>query len=221
VYAAGGDSFGQTATFEGKVHEDALPAMPSWETANSKKIEVMEQNPESHEMDRLKGGDSPLMSGAVTPQPRPVPMRDGSDNSGYGVGAAGGMGGQRSPRLPPDLYGAGATNSALSMNSAHADSHSGYRGAAPNLGQLGYDRNQTYASQGYGGGQPNLGGSGAGYGGGGYANDRYQVSPVHEYPSSGGQGYGSGHGGGGQYQSYGGGQGGGYGRPNQGGFRDV
>ncbi|KAF2666191.1 hypothetical protein BT63DRAFT_442474 [Microthyrium microscopicum] len=73
------NAFAQTATFDSstKIHADSLPAMPSWETAASKKIEVLEE-PEKYEMDRLKQDRSPGIGGQESPAARPIPMRNQS-----------------------------------------------------------------------------------------------------------------------------------------------
>ena len=176
VYGAGGSAFSQTATFDashGKpIHEDSLPAMPSWENAPSKKVEVWEEA-ESHEMDRLKGNESPALPGfAADPQRPGMAMRNGSGNTVTTAGPP-------SPRLP-DPYGYNASETDLH---GHGDSHTGYRGAAPVPapvpaqmsgysnssgtlpGQGGY-RNRSPVNNGYGADTNPYGGSANPYGGG-------------------------------------------------------
>jgi hypothetical protein len=164
VYAAG-NAFSQTATFDGKVHEDSLPAMPSWETAASRKVEIMEE-PETHEMDRLKHDSSPgaLGSGTISPPARPIPMRNGSATS---LGAG-------SPRLQGQAFPAGQS---------------------PYGQPSGYGQNQNYGSRtnltdGYGGGYRGANGgqqAPPAYGNDSYGNDRYNNND-HYNAGSGGTG---------------------------------
>lgn len=118
--------YSQTATFESaKVHEDSLPAMPSWENASSRKVEIIEdQKTESHELEKLNAvgraetPPSPTLPGFAAPQP---------------VRPNGSL--PHSPYAENDSF-LGAYN-AQTNGVTHADSHSGYRGASPNPGQLG------------------------------------------------------------------------------------
>ncbi|KAF2404592.1 hypothetical protein EJ06DRAFT_546440 [Trichodelitschia bisporula] len=122
----------QFATFESgrKVHEDSLPAMPSWQDATSKKVAVFEEG-ESHELDKLKPQEQGAASSPnlVSPTPSRSP-------------------GPRSPFQEQDSFlrnGAPRSYSPYGGPPAgpHADSHSGYRGATPNPVQQGYG-NQQY-----------------------------------------------------------------------------
>lgn len=123
------NAFAQTATFDGKVHEDSLPAMPSWETATSRQVEVVEDAKppgESHELEKLNpaGHASRAASPAVVPgfsAPQPARTVGNGPTSPYGH------------ETDPFLQGQQATGV------THADSHSGYRGASPNPAQtVGY-----------------------------------------------------------------------------------
>jgi hypothetical protein len=138
--------------------------MPSWETAPSRKVEVEEQL-ESHEMDRLKHDGSPALgSGQVTPPvPRPIPMRNGSGNTA--VSSIPG-----SPRLPGDRFGGnspymhgagGAGYGSSGAVGAPYGSRQDLPGSRTNL----MAQQDGYGSGGYRGA--------AGNAGGGYGNDRY------------------------------------------------
>lgn len=59
-----------------RIHEDALPAMPSWEGAGSKKVMV---EGEEVEMDQLKKPDASLAAGAISPiHGQNVPLMTGA-----------------------------------------------------------------------------------------------------------------------------------------------
>jgi hypothetical protein len=166
----GNSAFSQTATFEGKVHEDSLPAMPSWETAPTRKIEIQEE-PEAHELEKLhspNGHQSPG-SGTISPPARPIPMRDGSNIAQQP--------GQMSPRVPQPPYGGqspygrsspgpGGQNpygsnqnfNGSRQNLGHQDDY--FQGSRPNLprenSDSGYRNESPYNNGGYAGGRPNL-----------------------------------------------------------------
>jgi hypothetical protein len=137
------NAFPQTATFDspsGKINEDSLPAMPSWENATSRQVEVVEEvkpgQGESHEMEKLNPlgyqASSPAMApGFATSQPLRSPGGGSGPHSPYAAAA----------ESDPFLRGQQATGV------THADSHSGYRGASPNPAQVGYG----YANHGPGG----------------------------------------------------------------------
>jgi hypothetical protein len=194
VYAGPG-AFSQTATFDGatKVHADSLPAMPSWDTAASRKVEVIEEAaPESHEMDRLRTNASPApRSDTTSPLARPIPMQDrgspyGSrtdlSNPAYGGAAAArpaygeenayGSGAYtRPPRSPapggrasPSPYGPSTPNDRYGAGASPY-------GASPYGGSASYGGNAQESANPYGGSNAYGGSSGgnAGYGNsGGY-----------------------------------------------------
>jgi hypothetical protein len=127
----GGNSYAQTATFEGKVHEDSLPAMPSWENAQERRVEVMEDAKpnavgagESHELEKLSPAGqatSPsAMAGFAAPAQPQRAMGGSAPHSPYG--------GERDPFLQ-----GGQTSGVM-----HADGHSGYRGTSPQPQGVGY-----------------------------------------------------------------------------------
>lgn len=123
----------QTATFESPsrpalVHEDSLPAMPSWEHANSKKVEVFE---EQHEMNDLgsRGNDiasaQPMLPHS-TLSPATTPGQFGSQNApGSNIGYAGPMN-HSSEALSPHGSQVGGYRGATSSPAPGA-----YGGAAP------------------------------------------------------------------------------------------
>jgi hypothetical protein len=171
----GGNPYSQTATFEGKVHEDSLPAMPSWDTAQERRVEVVEEvKPgvgEAHELEKLSptgqaaANASPMAGFAAAPT---QPQRA--------------MGGASAPHSPygderdPFLQG-GQTQGVM-----HADSQSGYRGTSPqpqygngSAGAVGYGfanhrpgglQNQQPSYNSYQDSQSDF------YAGGGHADDR-------------------------------------------------
>lgn len=163
------NAFSQTATFEGKVHEDSLPAMPSWETAASRKIEV-EEPPETLEMNRLKHDASPL-SGTISPPARPIPMRNGSGHSMD----------NRSPRLP---------NQGLQTGRSPYGQQSGY-GSTQNF------NSRTNLNEGYDSPRANHHDSPGGYGNNSYGNDRYNSNTgggsTNDYFTQGNGGTGAGY----------------------------
>lgn len=120
----GGGGYAQTATFEGKVHEDSLPAMPSWESAQERRVEVVEDvkpNPAgvggAHELEKLspngQSAASPPLAGYAAPTQPQRAMGGSAPHSPYG--------GERDPFLQ-----GGQTSGVM-----HSDSHTGYRGASP------------------------------------------------------------------------------------------
>ena len=120
----GGNPYAQTATFEGKVHEDSLPAMPSWDTAQERRVEIVEDAKpaaagagESHELEKLNPAGQATSPSAMTGFAAPTqPKRavgGSAPHSPYGGEA------------DPFLQG-GQTSGVM-----HADSHTGYRGASP------------------------------------------------------------------------------------------
>ncbi|KAF2434746.1 hypothetical protein EJ08DRAFT_730453 [Tothia fuscella] len=121
----------QFATFDASrnkpVHEDSLPMMPSWENAASRKVEVIE-HPESHELDKINPNNN-------------------YDTSKLQLAAAR-QGGPHSPVSEQSSY-LGGNSSAYTQQpygqiQPHADSHSGYRGAAPSSTAVGYAGGQQY-----------------------------------------------------------------------------
>jgi hypothetical protein len=112
---------------------DELPAMPSWETAESRRVVVEE--PESHEMNRLHSA-SPLRESTASPLPRPIPLRNGSG------GSAG------SPRLPNvgyerSPYGSDANMGPYGSRSQFQGSNANLHNSRTNLtgnGEYGYPR---------------------------------------------------------------------------------
>lgn len=114
--------YSQTATFESaKVHEDSLPAMPSWDNAASRQVEVIEDaKPESHELEKLNP------NGRTNSPPSAV-------NAGYAAPKPVRPGGGGSPYTETDSFLGSQSTGVM-----HADSHTGYRGAAPDPGQVGY-----------------------------------------------------------------------------------
>lgn len=126
VYNAGGGGFAQTATFEGKVHEDSLPAMPSWESAQERRVEVVENvkpaaGPgEAHEMEKLsptgQATSSPPLAGYAAPTQPQRTMGGSAPHSPYG--------GERDPFLQ-----GGQTTGVM-----HTDRAGGYRGTSPQYG---------------------------------------------------------------------------------------
>ncbi|KAF2479328.1 hypothetical protein BDY17DRAFT_313187 [Neohortaea acidophila] len=75
-YGGGGYRPAQTATFDapsGKYNEDALPAMPSWSTAQSRRIEQEAAEPEDVELDKLDQHSPPEQS----------LLHQGHDSAGY------------------------------------------------------------------------------------------------------------------------------------------
>lgn len=132
----------QFATFDAStkkpIHEDSLPAMPSWENAANKKIEVVEE-PETHEMDKLNSQNnySTATLPAVT---APTPMRPGGPGSPFSEHES-------------FLSGGAYTQSSMYVSqpgTGHADSYAGYRDASASPAQLGYN------SQQYGGNQQHV-----------------------------------------------------------------
>ncbi|KIW09290.1 uncharacterized protein PV09_00207 [Verruconis gallopava] len=115
----------QTATFEGKVHEDSLPAMPSWENATERRVEVIEdvkQPIESHEMEKL----SP--TGQKSPTPVPGYAAPSQPASAMAIG--------NGPHSP---YAADERDPFLQGGQSTGVTHDGYRGASPGPGQaVGY-----------------------------------------------------------------------------------
>jgi len=145
------------------VNEDALPAMPSWEEASSRKVEVAEIS-ESHEMDKLNS-DGLAPSGAPKlPNFESEPTEESSQPTGL-IGHGDSSSGYRGSAPAPAQANAGYGNQAY--------------GGYPPQGQVGYgnrpgyDRNNSYGSpqrspmappQGYGSAQ------------GGYSNREYGQS---------------------------------------------
>ena len=190
---AGAGAFSQTATFDGatKVHADSLPAMPSWDTAASRKVEVIEEaTPESHEMDRLRTNASPVpRSDTTSPLARPIPMqgRAGSPygsrtdlpSPGYGGATAGAAqpgygddryGGSNPYGRPPRSPGPGGPSA---PNDRYGAGASPYGGSAPYGGNAHESANPYGGSNAYGGnsGGGNSGGGNSGGGNsGGYGN---------------------------------------------------
>jgi hypothetical protein len=132
VYHQNNNSFAQTATFDGKVHEDSLPVMPSWETAATRKVEVVEEvksTPgagEAHEMEKL----SPTGQAMPTTVP--------------GIGAP--LAARTVGSAPHSPYAADERDPFLQGQQTNGVMHAGgYRGAspAPAVGQIGYG----YANQ--------------------------------------------------------------------------
>jgi hypothetical protein len=141
------NAFSQTATFDGKVHEDSLPAMPSWENATSRKVEVVEEvkpgAEESHELEKLSPqgvASPPIVPGFAAPQ------------AARTVGSGPASPYAQTDERDPFLHG-GQTAGVM-----HSDSHSGYRGASPNPAQAvgqgyanhrpgGMQHSQSYNSQ--------------------------------------------------------------------------
>lgn len=119
---AGAGAFSQTATFESstRVHEDSLPAMPSWETAASHKVEVFEEPAESHEMEPLKESHSPSLGSTISP--RPIPPRSNTASN---------LAGAPSPKLPGAAYDGG--HSPYSQPSPYGSKNDMY-GSRPDLG---------------------------------------------------------------------------------------
>jgi len=119
-----GGGYAQTATFEGKVHEDSLPAMPSWESAQERRVEIVEDAKpnaagagEAHELEKLsptgQSASSPPLAGYAAPSQPQRAMGGSAAHSPYG--------GERDPFLQ-----GGQTSGVM-----HGDSHTGYRGASP------------------------------------------------------------------------------------------
>jgi len=163
--------------------------MPSWETAASRKVEVLEEQTaaESHEMDRLKADGSPVpRSNATSPLARPIPMRDGSIPSVLSAQSTGIMHGSG--------VGADHPNNPYSTN-PYAGPGRGYTASPTGFGS----RTNLTGGDGYGGGYGNAnqgyGGSGGGYG----ENHRPPQSPrfnpssqTQDYQHSGYDRYGGG-----------------------------
>jgi hypothetical protein len=117
----GSDAFSKTATFEGNVHADSLPPMPSWETAASRKVEIVEKAPvEEVEMEHLKDARSPsLRSGGHSPGPG-GPVRSHSGHDGYSSPA---------PHLGPSRHNSGNNGIPSPMqrnNSGHDNYNDNY-----------------------------------------------------------------------------------------------
>jgi hypothetical protein len=230
VYAGPG-AFSQTATFDGstKVHADSLPAMPSWDTAASRKVEVIEEAaPESHEMDRLRTNASPApRSDTTSPLARPIPMQ--GRGSPYGSRtdlsspAYGGATGGAQPGYGDDRYGNGAYgNSAYerpprspglggpSLPSPYGpstpnDRYGAGASANPYGGSAAYAGNSHESANAYG---SNAYGNSSGGNSGGYgaASSPYGQSPYGGgSPSGGPTAYGGSNAYGGGSNSYGGG----------------
>ncbi|KAK8174684.1 hypothetical protein BC567DRAFT_209905 [Phyllosticta citribraziliensis] len=137
----------QTATFDvskdGKISDDALPAMPSWDTAKETKVEVEEtpspEHPSAMEMDRLdQNGRSPV--GGSNPNSPMLPHQPGTPgaNDWYNNGrqdAGVFQDGQHAP------YGA-------QNNSYYGQSQGGYGGAAPRAFQQ--EQQPYHYADGYG-----------------------------------------------------------------------
>jgi hypothetical protein len=107
--------------------DDALPPMPSWETA--KKVHVLEEEKnavELGELDPATGQKMPLMTGGASSHP-PSPAVEQGNNSPYGSrpgqGGYMGVGGQSQNNLGG--YG-GSPNPGMAN-----DPHMGYRGTPP------------------------------------------------------------------------------------------
>jgi hypothetical protein len=209
----------QFATFEApskKIHEDSLPAMPSWETAASKKVEVWEE-PEAHELEKLNPhGQSTVTTFNSVASPQPVRPGPGppspysehdaflANNHQYGASQYSLTGGQtsgvtrgdgyRGTSPAPNPYGGYAQH-----NVSQPSIGQQYSGSRQDVGQSPYGQTQ----RGYGQ-QQQYGGSQQNYG----RNDPYHspVSPVyapsgstayepqrqqdHSPPYGGGGGYG-------------------------------
>ncbi|KAH7065015.1 hypothetical protein B0J12DRAFT_638803 [Macrophomina phaseolina] len=151
----------QYATFDvssdKKFNEDALPAMPTWDTAKSTKVEVHEdpvkQQPDDMEMQRLdmKPGMSPTSSSVG---PSPIRTHSPAPQSDYGFPA------QPQPIHPPnsnfsngDIYSNGADQSGY-FNGQQQPQHNPYgmaRHASPSpYGQQEQHQPYHYANDPYG-----------------------------------------------------------------------
>ena len=121
----------QFATFEGKVHEDSLPAMPSWDNAASRRVEDKQDDMELDHMPAQAAG--PLASGARASRGSysQVPQQQ---HSPYGNGPE--------PYRNGDSYGSDLGAQNLSGQNTR------YGGAAPSLQY--YDNNHL-TSPTYGG----------------------------------------------------------------------
>ncbi|KAI5370119.1 hypothetical protein Slin15195_G009970 [Septoria linicola] len=172
-FASGGAGYGgprsvaQTATFESssqKYHEDALPAMPSWSNASSRRVEHHEDDVE---MDKM---ESRVAASAISAQAQKERLlsqnpnyysgqETGSDMGyrGQGTGSTGDIGymgaghahshyhdydQQRQQAMSPYDSQGGATGY---YNSARLDEHSPYgaHNTYANNAASGYDRNPT------------------------------------------------------------------------------
>lgn len=184
----------QFATFEApskNIHEDSLPAMPSWETAAQKKVEVWEE-PEAHELEKLspmgQATTTTLNSGVASPQPirpahgPPSPYSENdaflaSSNHQYGASTYSLTGGQTSglargddhSSVVPNPYG-GYGHHNVSQPSFGQQ----YGGSQQNVGQSPYGQTQ----RGYGQQQQPYGGSQQNFR---HLDDQYRspVSPVY------------------------------------------
>jgi hypothetical protein len=174
------------------VHEDALPAMPSWENAGSKKVLVDE---EAVEMDQLKkpeasGQNAALMAGATggvsaqsTPATSPGP--------------------KRSPYGPP-TGNPGANGYFPATSSVEADPYAangqGYsqQGTSAYGGQQGMGVDQGYgmagAALGQGRRSPQAAFDNNGYGDAGYGQGRNSPQAAYDNNGYGDAGYGQGRG---------------------------
>jgi hypothetical protein len=108
--------------------------MPSWENAASRKVEVVEE-PEQHEMDKIDPKNNydiptkPTLPDVASPSPtRPGGGAPFSEQSSY-------------------LGSSSAYSSQPEYGQAHADSHTGYRGAAPSPASAGFGNQQYGSSQ--------------------------------------------------------------------------
>jgi hypothetical protein len=179
----------QFATFEAsskKVHEDSLPAMPSWETAASKKVEVWEE-PEANELEKLNpNGQSTVTTFNSVASPQPVRPGPGppSPYSEHDAFLAGGnqygasqyslTGGQTSGVRRGDDYSSPAPNGGYAQHNVSQPSFGQQYGSQQNIGQSPYGQTQ----RGYGQQQQPYGGSQQNFG---RQNDPYRspVSPVY------------------------------------------
>ncbi|KAF9639509.1 putative fibroin-3 related protein [Lasiodiplodia theobromae] len=142
MYAGPGwnqDNTPQYATFDvssgdKKFNEDALPAMPTWETAKSTKVEVHEEqvreHPDDMEMKKLdmKPGGSPTNS-SVGPSPQAYGCDHGAAPYGQQYDTASSVGGYAPSQAPTGYAPSGSTRYEPSMHNAYQDPYQ--RGPPP------------------------------------------------------------------------------------------
>lgn len=140
--------------------EDALPPMPSWDTASNKHVEEEKNGVELEHLHPATGQSVPLMTGGVgqanTQPPSPHEMRSPYGPQPGGNGYAG---------VPNDSYSPQTSQTQFNGNG-------GYRGpSSPGPGMMGG------RGQGYGSSPRNMNPQGRGYGPGSpqdeYGNDQY------------------------------------------------
>ncbi|KAF1812714.1 hypothetical protein P152DRAFT_449414 [Eremomyces bilateralis CBS 781.70] len=180
------DNRPQFATFDSSknVNEDSLPAMPSWDSAHSRKVEVA---PEAHEMRPMDMNSSPGAAAAALSHNSPY------RGDGYGAGV-----GRQSPGTPGmDTRNQAASYYAGAGSVAGSDGW-GHNQRSDNLNQYGmqgqesgvYGQSAPYGSAPYqqqlrvGSASP-PGAYGAGYGGHSSPSPSYgrHDSPSVSYPS--------------------------------------